>query len=237
VLLPSTANGRDLAPRLSARLGLGLTADCVDVDVDQHGLLEQYKPAFGGNIVALIYSSTLPQIATVKPGMLRPAAPNETRVAELVPLAIPALDDRRMRLIRTRKEVAADVVELDEADRVVCVGAGIGGAGNLEAIYAFAKALRAQVGATRRVVDQGWLPRHQQIGLTGKVLSPSLYIGVAVRGALNHTIGIQQAGTIVAINSDANAEIFHSADLGVVSDWREFVTLLTEKLEASGSPV
>jgi len=231
VLLPSTANGRDLAPRVAARLGVGLTADCVDLDVNEKGELEQYKPAFGGNIVALIYSNTLPQIATVKPGMLRSASANESRVADIVPLSIPAIDDHRQRLVSSSREVSADIVELDEADRVICVGAGIGGSENLEAIYALASALDAQVGATRRVVDQGWLPRHQQIGLTGKILSPALYIAVAVRGALNHTIGIQQAGTIVAINNDANAEVFHTADLGVVADWREFVSALTEKLK------
>jgi electron transfer flavoprotein alpha subunit len=163
--------------------------------------------------------------------MLRRAEPNESRVAEIIPLAIPALDDRRQRLISIRKEVSSDVVELDEADRVICVGAGIGGPESLEAIYRLSKALGAQIGATRRVVDQGWLPRHQQIGLTGKVLSPSLYIGVAVRGALNHTIGIQQAGTIVAINNDADAEVFHTADFGVVADWREFVAALTARVE------
>ena len=230
VLLPSTANGRDLAPRVAARLGVGLTADCVDLDINEQRQLAQYKPAFGGNIVALIYSNTLPQIATVKPGMLRSAAPNQSRVPEIIPLAIPEFDDHRQRLVSSRREVSADIVELDEADRVICVGAGIGGPENLEAIYAVAGALGAQVGATRRVVDQGWLPRHQQIGLTGKVLSPALYIAVAVRGALNHTIGIQQAGTIVAINNDANADVFHTADLGVVADWREFVAALTEIL-------
>jgi electron transfer flavoprotein alpha subunit len=230
VLLPSTANGRDLAPRVAARLGVGLTADCVDLDINEQGQLAQYKPAFGGNIVALIYSNTLPQIATVKPGMLRSAKPNQSRVPEIVPLAIPEFDDYRQRLVSSRREVSADIVELDEADRVICVGAGIGGPESLEAIYALAVALGAQVGASRRVVDQGWLPRHQQIGLTGKVISPALYIAVAVRGALNHTIGIQQAGTIVAINNDANADVFHTADLGVVADWREFVAALTEML-------
>jgi len=230
VLLPSSAIGRDLAPRIAARLGVGLTADCVDLDVNEKGELAQYKPAFGGNIVALIYSSTIPQIATVKPGMLRTAAPNQSRVAETVPLAIPEFDDYRQRLVSSRREVPADIVELDEADRVICVGAGVGGPENLEAVYALARALDARLGATRRVVDQGWLPRHQQIGLTGKVLSPSLYVAVAVRGALNHTIGIQQAGTIVAINNDASAEVFHAADLGIVSDWKDFVAALTEKL-------
>ncbi|MEK6408610.1 MAG: FAD-binding protein [Acidobacteriota bacterium] len=230
VLLPSTANGRDLAPRVAARLGVGLTADCIDLDVNEHGALVQHKPAFGGNIIALIYSRTLPQIATVKPGMLRAAAPNRSRTAEVIDVAMPKLLDRRARLIEVRKEVPLEVAELDESERIVCVGTGIGGPENLVAIEALARALGAQIGATRRVVDQGWLPRHQQIGLTGRVVSPALYVGIGVRGALNHTIGIQQAGTIVAINIDPNAEIFHTADFGIVGDWAEIVPALIAQL-------
>ncbi|MEK6324889.1 MAG: FAD-binding protein [Acidobacteriota bacterium] len=234
VLLPSTSNGRDLAPRVAARLAVGLTADCVDLDVNEQGALVQYKPAFGGNIVALIYSRTLPQIATVKPGMLRAVAPNEARTAEVIQVAMPKLDDQRARLIEVRKEVSLEVAELDEAERIVCVGTGIGGPESLVAIEALAQALGAQIGATRRVVDQGWLPRHQQIGLTGRVVSPLLYLGIGVRGALNHTIGIQQAGTIVAINIDPTAEIFHTADFGMVGDWADIVSALTAKLKSIG---
>lgn len=232
VLLPSTSNGRDLAPRVAARLAVGLTADCIDLDVNPDGLLVQYKPAFGGNIVALIYSRTLPQIATVKPGMLRAVAPSESRTAEVIPIALMTPDDQRARVIEVRNEVPLEVAELDEAERIVCVGTGIGGAENLIAVEALAQALGAQIGATRRVVDQGWLPRHQQIGLTGRVVSPVLYIGIGVRGALNHTIGIQQAGTIVAMNNDPNAEIFHTADFGIVGDWADLVPVLTSRLKA-----
>jgi len=227
VLFGSTSNGRDLAPRIAARLSLGLTADCIDLDIDERGELIQYKPAFGGNIVALIYSKTLPQIATVKPGMLRAAPADELRNAEVIRLEIPPVQDRRARLIDIRREVSLEVAELDEAQRVICVGTGIGGPENLAAIDELARALDARIGATRRVVDQGWLPRHQQIGLTGKVISPALYVGIGVRGALNHTIGIQQAGTIVAINNDPNAEIFHTSDFGIVGDWAEVVPPLT----------
>jgi len=234
VLVPSTSNGRDLAPRVAARLEVGLTADCIDLDVSEHGSLIQHKPAFGGNIVALIYSRMLPQIATVKPGMLRAFAPNESRTAEVIHIAVPGNQDQRARLIDVRQEVSLEVAELDEAERIVCVGTGIGGPENLAAIETLAKAMNAQIGATRRVVDQGWLPRHQQIGLTGKVVSPLLYIGVGVRGALNHTIGIQQADTIVAINIDPNAEIFHTADFGIVGDWAEMVRALTAKLKRIG---
>ena len=227
VLFGSTSNGRDLAPRIAARLSLGLTADCIDLDIDERGELIQYKPAFGGNIVALIYSKTLPQISTVKPGMLRAATADESRNAEVIRLEMPPVQDNRARLINIRREVSLEVAELDEAQRVICVGTGIGGPENLAAIDELAHALDARIGATRRVVDQGWLPRHQQIGLTGKVISPALYVGIGVRGALNHTIGIQQAGTIVAINNDPNAEIFHTSDFGIVGDWAEVVPALT----------
>src|SRR6185503_17896288 len=181
VLVGSTSNGRDLAPRIAARLSLGLTADCIDLDIDEGGDLIQYKPAFGGNIVALIYSKTIPRIATVKPGMLRAAPADELRKAEVIRIEIPQVQDLRARLIDVRREVSLEVAELDEAQTVICVGTGIGGPENLAAIDELARALDARIGATRRVVDQGWLPRHQQIGLTGKVISPALYIAIGVR--------------------------------------------------------
>ena len=233
VLIPSTANGRDLAPRVAARLQVGLTADCIDLEIDDRGQLVQHKPAFGGNIVALIRSRTIPQIATVKPGMLRSVGPNKSRVGEVIELTDPLIEDSRSRIVAVRREVSLAVAELDEAERVICVGTGIGGPESLPAIEALALALGAQIGATRRVVDQGWLPRHQQIGLTGKVVAPQLYVGIGVRGALNHTIGIQQARTIVAINSDPNAEIFQTADIGIVEDWKKIVSALTEELSAA----
>ncbi|HKP85972.1 MAG TPA: FAD-binding protein [Blastocatellia bacterium] len=230
VLLPSTSNGRDLAPRVAARLAIGLTADCIDLDINEREELVQYKPAFGGNIVALILSRTLPQMATVKPGMLRPVLPNYSRQPVVTEIARPEVEDRRARLIDARKEVSVETVELDEAKRIICVGTGLGGPDNLPAVESLARALGASIGATRRVVDQGWLPRHYQIGLTGKVVSPRLYVAIGVRGALNHTIGIQQSGTILAINNDAEADIFRTADLGVVADWSEIVPALTERL-------
>jgi electron transfer flavoprotein alpha subunit len=232
VLLPSTSNGRDLAPRLAARLAVGLTADCINLDVNEREELVQHKPAFGGNIVALILSRTLPQMATVKPGMLSAARPNPLRTALATRLGVPEIKDHRARLVSVRKEVAAEVADLEEAERIVCVGTGIGGPENLPVIEELARALNASIGATRRVVDQGWLSRHYQIGLTGKIVAPRLYIGVGVRGVLNHTIGIQQSETIVAINNDPNAEIFNTSDLAIVDDWAEVVPALTAKLQS-----
>lgn len=231
MLLPSTSNGRDLAPRLAARLAVGLTADCIDLDINEREELVQYKPAFGGNIVALILSRTLPQIATVKPGMLRPATANPLRTASVVSLVLPEIKENRARLVSVRKEVALEVADLEEAETIICVGTGIGGPENLPVIELLARAANGRIGATRRVVDQGWLSRHYQIGLTGKIVSPRLYIGIGVRGVLNHTIGIQQSGTIVAINNDPNAEIFNTADLAIVDDWAEVVPALTAKLQ------
>jgi electron transfer flavoprotein alpha subunit len=235
VLLPATSNGRDLSPRVAARLGIGLTADCVDLDISADGELIQYKPAFGGNIVALILSRTRPQMATVKPGMLGKLNPNESRRAAITPITKPITVDERVRLIEVRKEVPAEIVELDEAETVVCVGTGVGGPDNLPRIHALARSMNAVIGATRRVVDQGWLPRHYQIGLTGKIIAPRLYFGIGVRGAFNHTIGVQRAGTIVAINSDPDADIFKTADVGVVADWAEIVPLLTSGFQNIGT--
>ena len=223
VLLPSTGNGRDLAPRLAARLSIGLTADCIGLYLDEEMNLIQEKPAFGGNVVALIKTRTLPQMATVKPGMLNAVVPNFSRRAVLTCLTAPGVEKRRTRLIEERHEVALDAAELEEAHTVLCVGTGIGGPERLSLVYQLAKALDARVGASRRVVDSGWLPRQVQIGLTGKVVSPRLYIGVGVRGTLNHTIGMRQSETVVAINNDPQAEIFQTSDFGVVADVSEFI--------------
>jgi electron transfer flavoprotein alpha subunit len=133
--------------------------------------------------------------------------------------------------METRRAVSAQVVEIEQAEAVVCVGMGVGGAEHLPKIERLARALDAQIVATRRVVDQGWLSRHHQVGLTGKIISPRLYVGVGVRGALNHTIGIQRTGTIVGINIDPKADIFKTADFGLIGDWSEIVPAISEKLE------
>lgn len=233
VLIPSTPNGRDLAPRVAARLAIGLTADCIDLDVNARGELVQYKPAFGGNIVALIVSRTLPQMATVRPGMLKAARPDHERSATVTCLPFAPLERQAgARLISARRDVSVEVSDLEEAHSIVCAGTGVGGPENIPILQALAEALGGVLGATRRVVDAGWLPRQQQIGLTGKIVSPRLYIGAGVRGAFNHTIGIQQAGTIVAINTDPNADIFQTADLGIVDDFARIVPAITAKLRA-----
>jgi electron transfer flavoprotein alpha subunit len=229
VLIPSTANGRDYAPRVAARLGLGLTADCVGLELNDREELIQLKPAFGGQIVASILSRTWPQMATVRPGMLAKGVANDSRKCTVEQLSIPEADNRYRVLSRTDGAGTAGI-ELDDAEIVVCVGSGIGGPENLPVIEEFAKATGAAIGATRRVVDAGWLPMQQQIGITGRAISPKLYIGVGVRGAFHHTIGIQRSGIVLAINSDPEAAIFEVADYGIVGDWSEILPALTKEL-------
>lgn len=230
VLIPSTANGRDYAPRIAARLGLGLTADCVDLELNEKNELVQFKPAFGGNIIAPILSRTFPQLATVRPGMLSKLAPDWARPVRVHPISASHANTYYSRVISCRTVAAEASIELDDAEVVVCVGMGIGGPENLPLIKELANSLGAAIGGTRRVVDQGWLPVQQQIGLTGRAIAPKLYIGVGVRGAFNHTIGIHRSNVIVNINNDPAADIFQSSDYGWVADFKAAVPALTHAI-------
>ena len=232
VLLASTLNGRDLAARLAARLSLGLTGDCIGLEIDDDGRLVQLKPAFGGDIVAPILSRTRPYMATVRPGMLTPVAPDYGVTAPVTPIPTDALGDVRVRILRSVADESAAGAELDSADTIVGVGKGIGGPDNLPLVRELADALGAPLGATRDVTELGWLPRQYQIGLSGKSVAPNLYVAVALRGVFNHTVGIQKAGTIVAVNNSARSPIFHAADFGILGDYAEVLPELISALKA-----
>jgi electron transfer flavoprotein alpha subunit len=232
VLFGSTTIGRDLAPRIAARLGLGLTGDCVDLDVNDAGRLLQYKPAFGGNVVAPILSRTSPEMATVRPGMLKKARPNPARQARIEMLWPDDAVASRVKMIAQTKTDAGKAAALDSAEIAIGVGKGIGGAANLPVIEQFAEALGgAPIAATRDIVDMGWLPRQHQVGLTGRAIAPKLYFAIGVRGAFEHTVGIRRAGIVVAINKNQKALIFQNADIGIVGDYADVVPLLTKKLQ------
>ena len=232
VLLPSTLNGRDLAARLAARLSLGLTGDCIGLEADADGRLVQLKPAFGGDIVAPILSRTRPYMATVRPGMLTPVAPDYGVSAPVTPIPTDALGDARVQILRSVVDESAAGAELDSAATIVGVGKGIGGPDNLPLVRELADALGAPLGATRDVTELGWLPRQYQIGLSGKSVAPNLYVAVALRGVFNHTVGIQKAGTIVAINNSARSPIFQAADFGILGDYAEVLPELISALKA-----
>jgi electron transfer flavoprotein alpha subunit len=217
VLLSASERGRDWGPRLAARLGLGLTGDAIGIELDAEGRMVALKPAFGGNIVAPILSRTFPQMATVRAGVLELAAANSAREAAVEtvrPRVAPALG----RTTAMHSLLDDSIAPLDGAHLVVGVGMGVGGPEGVAAVKDFARELGAGMCATRRVTDQGWMPRQLQVGLTGKAIDPRLYFAVGVRGAPNHIVGIKRAEFVVAINNDAEAPIFERATLGLVAD-------------------
>jgi len=229
VLLGSTVRGRDLAPRVAARLGLGLTGDAIDLDVDADGSVRQLKPAFGGAIVAPILSRTRPEMATVRPGMLRAARPDPTRQAVVERLPVGEVTSR-VRVLGRRALGGEAAEALDTAPLVLGVGKGIGGPTALPAIEQLAGRLGAAIAATREVTDAGWLPRQHQVGLTGRAIAPRLYVALAVSGAMEHLVGLRRAGTIVAINKSPKAPILKAADIGIVADVHDLLAHLEAAL-------
>ncbi|MET0153960.1 MAG: FAD-binding protein [Candidatus Binatia bacterium] len=233
VLVASTLIGRDLAPRVAARLGLGLTGDAIDLSIDADGRLVQWKPAFGGTIVAPILSSTRPEMATVRPGMLEPLAANAARpvvVEELRIIEAPAI--RTLVTERRREAGSESAAALDDCAIAIGVGMGLGGAENLTRLEPLAAALGgAAIGATRDVTDAGWLSRQHQVGLTGRAIAPRLYFGIGIRGAFEHMVGLRRVGTIVSVNKNPKAPVFAQSDLGLVADWAVAVPLLAQEIE------
>jgi len=232
VLFPSTVLGRDLAPRLAARLGLGLTGDCMDLDLDERGRLVQLKPAFGGGIVAAVLSNTLPEMATVRPGVFEAAPRDERATAPVEVIPVPSGVQARVRVV-TREFSAASALALDHAEVVVGVGRGLGSKERLADLQPLVEILGAAICATRDVTDAGWLPRQYQVGITGRSIAPRLYLGIGVRGAFYHLVGLRRAGLIVGINSDPKASIFKHADYCILADYREVVPLLVKRLRAA----
>jgi electron transfer flavoprotein alpha subunit len=230
ILIGATERGRDWGPRLAARLGLGLTGDAIDIVLDAESRMVALKPAFGGNIVAPIYSKTFPQMATVRPGVLELGAPSESKQAkvrvERVDISAP-----KSRLIKAHAALDPTAVPLEGAEVVVGIGTGVGGPDGVAKAAEFARTLNAAMCATRRVTDLGWVPRQLQVGLTGKSIDPRLYIAVGVRGAPNHTCGIKRAQTVVAINNDADALIFERANIGLVADWQAVLPALQDAFQ------
>ncbi|HMD04347.1 MAG TPA: FAD-binding protein [Candidatus Binatus sp.] len=230
ILIGATERGRDWAPRLAARLGLGLTGDAIDIELDAENRMVALKPAFGGNIVAPIYSKTFPQMATVRPGVLELAAPSESKQAE-IQIAQMEVGAPKSRLIKAHSTLDPTIVQLEGAEVVVGLGTGVGGQDGVAKVAAFARVLGAAMCATRRVTDQGWVPRQLQVGLTGKSIDPRLYIAVGVRGAPNHTCGLKRAQTVVAINNDPDALIFERANIGLVADWQSILPALQDAFQ------
>ncbi|MDE2939517.1 MAG: FAD-binding protein [Chloroflexota bacterium] len=231
VLFAATADGRDLASRIAARLGLGLTGDAIDLEIDAEGRLVQLKPALGGNVIAPILSKTLPNLVTLRPGLLAPIEPDESAAANVEPLPATAFDGPDITVVETHYEDDPGGIALAQAEIVLGAGMGIGGPENLPAVQSLAAEIGATVATTRNVVHAGWLPHQVQVGISGRTIAPQVYLAVGIRGVFDHTVGIQKAGVIVAVNSNRRHPIFKAADVGIVGDWQEYLPPLVEAIK------
>lgn len=232
VIAAATTQGRTLMPYTAVRLRTGLTADCTGLDVDEEGNLLQTRPAIGGNIMATIKTQTRPQMCTVRPHSTRPAPADETRKGEIIDVFVKlSPEDMPTRKIGRIKDESQEVA-IQDAKVIVSGGRGIGKPENFKLVYRLAELLGGAVGASRDVVDRGWIGYPHQVGLSGKTVTPDVYIALGISGAIQHLAGMQTSSTIISINKDPDAQIFKVSDLGIVGDLHEVVPLLIEKLEA-----
>ena len=229
----ATTLGRTLMPYIAIKKKTGLTADCtvLDIEEDTNNLL-QTRPAIGGNILATIKTpNTRPQMATVRPHSTKAAFPNKNRKGEVIYKEYSnEIFKSRAKFIKFIKDESQQVT-VQDAKVVVSAGRGIGKKEKFKMIDELAETLGGAVGASRDVVDRGWKTYPHQIGLSGKTISPSLYIANGISGSVQHIAGIQTSENIIAINKDPDAQIFKLADLGIVGDLHEIVPLLIERLK------
>jgi len=237
ILMGATSIGRDLAPRVASRIKTGLTADCTSLKIDKEKrCLVQIRPAFGGNIMASIITPyTRPQMATVRPKVMEkmlPSSSSKTQVIEVKPDL--SGEDELVRIVdRIREETGVE--DLQEAEVIVSGGRGLGKPENFSLIRKLAELLGGAVGASRAVVDAGWIPSYHQVGQTGKTVQPKLYIACGISGAIQHQVGMRNSEVIIAINKDPEAPIFNIATYGIVEDLHRFLPALIDKLEKLSS--
>ncbi|MCI0849833.1 MAG: electron transfer flavoprotein subunit alpha/FixB family protein [Chloroflexi bacterium] len=222
--------GRDLAPRVAFRLNTGVIMDCVELAMDGDRM-QGTRPCYGGNARAVNVVRGDPQIATVRAKSQDPIERDDSREAPVTKVD-PAIDMAAVRVkVTNRQGMTAEGIRLEDADVVVSGGRGLGGPENFDVIESLAGALGAAVGASRAVCDLGWRPVSDQVGLTGKVVSPTLYIAVAISGASQHMAGCSGSKNIVAVNKDADANIFKASRFGIVEDYAKVIGPLTEAIK------
>ena len=219
LLIGATNQGRDLAPRVAAALGTGLTADCTGLDINEKGQLAATRPTFGGQLMATILCKTFPQMATVRPNVFKVYREDSFVETEFVscPVNISYVKNR-VELLDFKKTVDTVINDLDSAEIIVAGGKGLKNEKGFELLNRFAQKIGATVGATRGAVELGLAPVSVQIGQTGKTVSPKVYIACGISGAIQHTVGMTGSEYIIAINNDEDAPIFDIADTGIVCD-------------------
>ena len=232
ILFGATTIGRDLGPRLSARLSTGLTADCTRLEISEEKEFLMTRPAFGGNLMAtIVCPEHRPQMSTVRPGVMKAMDKDDSRKGEIEKIEINFNKDKfKVRIKETVKE-KSNMIDIAEAKILVSGGRGVGNKEGFIALNNLAEVLNAEVSASRAVVDAGIVDHDRQVGQTGKTVRPNLYIACGISGAIQHMAGMEESDYIVAINKDRYAPIMQSADLGIVGDVKKIIPLLTERLK------
>jgi electron transfer flavoprotein alpha subunit len=232
LIMGQTDMGRDLAPRLSFRLGTAVTMDCVELAIDPESKrLRQTKPVYGGNAQAVFISDTDPQMVTIRTKAMTPLEPDTSKKGEVINI------DAGLEASAIRTKVLDKVVEevegikIEDAEVVVAGGRGIGSAEGFKSLEELAKLLKGAVGASRPPCDNGWIADTVQVGLTGKIIAPEVYIAVAISGSSQHLSGCSGSKNIIAINKDPEANIFRQSRFGVVGDWKKVLPAFTEKVK------
>ena len=232
MLIGATTQGRDIAPRISAGMHTGLTADCIGLDINDKGQLAATRPTFGGKLMATILCKTLPQMATVRPKVFKPAPENIVKDTKFVYLK-PEIDkmENRVEFIKFVKNINSTINELDSAEIIVAGGKGMKNEQGFQLLKEFADCIGGHVGASRGAVDMGLASQDIQIGQTGKTVTPKLYIACGISGAIQHVVGMNESDKIIAINIDEKAPIFQVSDCGIVGDAFEIIPQLIEQLK------
>jgi len=230
VLFTADSLGSELAPRLAHRLGTGVVTECSSIHLSEGGKLLFTRPVYGGKAVAEMEVTSSPALVTIPPRCFEPLPRDDSRQAEIVEVAVPVdVALRRARTLELRQEEVTGV-RLEDARIVVSGGRGMGDAASFRYLEELAAVLGAAVGASRAAVDAGWVPSAMQVGQTGKMVAPELYIAVGISGATQHIAGMGRSKHVVVINKDPEAPFFQMAELGVAADYKRVVPLLTEKL-------
>lgn len=228
VLIGATPLGRSLAPRIAAALKTGLTADCIDLQLDEDGELIQVRPAFTGNIIAHIKTRTRPVMTTVRYKVFKAGERDTDRKGEIVEKEVEIMENVGVRIMRRE---CVEVVNISDAEIIVSGGRGFRKPEDLKILEELANLLGGVVGASRPLVDEGWISKDHQIGFSGNIVRPKLYLACGISGSPQHLAGMRDSEIIVAINIDPSAPIFNVADYGIVGDLYEIIPKLIEKLK------
>lgn len=231
VLIGATTIGRDLGPRLSARIGTGLTADCTGLDISEERNLLMTRPAFGGNLMAtIVCKEHRPQMSTVRPGVMLKGERNDSRKGTVENITVNFDRSKfRVKVLQSVKE-EKNLIDITEAKVLVSGGRGVGDAEGFRKLEKLAETIGAEVSSSRAMVDAGIISHDRQVGQTGKTVRPDLYFAIGISGAIQHLAGMEESDYIIAINKDKDAPIFQCADLGIVGNANQIIPLLTEKL-------